>query len=61
MPIVSLGLDASGVRSGANDASRALDTVTKSTENEEKHTDRLSKALRSAAQSALAFVGPIRR
>ena len=57
IPIVSLGLDASGVRSGAADASRALGTVTKATETAEKHVDKLSNALKSAAQTALAFVG----
>ena len=57
MPIVSLGLDASGVRGGAAEASRALNTVSRSTEQAEKHADRLSKALKTAAQSALAFVG----
>ena len=57
MPIVSLGLDASGVRAGAADASRALSTVTKATETAEKQTVKLSSALRSAAQTALAFVG----
>jgi len=57
MPIVSLGLDASGVRAGAADVFRALSTVTKATETAEKQVDKLSNALKSAAQTALAFVG----
>jgi hypothetical protein len=57
MPVFSIGFDANAVRSGAGEASRALDGVTQSANKAEKSTKTLGNAFKSAAQAAVGLFG----
>lgn len=57
MPVISLKMDISALKSGANQASSTLDAIAKKADSASASTDRLSSSIASAAKQVLALVG----
>ena len=57
MPVISLKMDISALKSGANQASSTLDAIAKKADSASASTDRLGSSIASAAKQVLALVG----
>lgn len=57
MPAISLKMDISALKSGANQASSTLDAIAKKADSASASTDRLSSSIASAAKQILALAG----
>lgn len=57
MPVISLKMDISALKTGANQASSTLDAIAKKADSASASTDRLSSSIASAAKQVLALVG----
>lgn len=57
MPAISLKMDISALKSGANQANSTLDAIAKKADSASASTDRLGSSIASAAKQVLALVG----
>ena len=57
MPVISLKMDISALKTGANQANSTLDAIAKKADSASASTDRLSSSIASAAKQVLALVG----
>ena len=57
MPVISLKMDISALKTGANQASSTLDAIAKKADSASASTDRLGSSIASAAKQVLALVG----
>lgn len=57
MPVISLRMDISALKTGANQANSTLDAIAKKADSASASTDRLSSSIASAAKQVLALVG----
>lgn len=57
MPVISLKMDISALKSGANQASSTLDAIAKKADSASASTDRLGSSIAFAAKQVLALVG----
>ena len=57
MPVISLKMDISALKTGANQANSTLDAIAKKADSASASTDRLGSSIASAAKQVLALVG----